>query len=61
MDKRIYQFLDKLFCLAEKVANRFDSQSEDPAVEAITKEPEIPHSTIRFSNEDQIVEGELFK
>lgn len=61
MDKRIYQFLDKLFCFAEKVAKKFDSPTELPITSPSTREPEPPQPTIRFSNEDQMVEGELFK
>ncbi|MBQ7420401.1 MAG: hypothetical protein IJV17_06680 [Prevotella sp.] len=61
MDKRIYQFLEKLFDFAEKVANRFDPQPETPVAKTTPNESKASRPKIHFSNEDRMVEGELFQ
>ena len=52
MDYYVNQFLNGLFQLAERVVGKAIPKA--PA-------PEPPASTIRFSDEDKMVEGDLFK
>ena len=47
--------MTRLFRLVEYVCGRCSISSGDPA------DPQKVAPTIRFSNEDKIVEGELFK
>ena len=55
MDKVIDIAMTKLFQLAEYVCTRCSSTTDEPA----TTQEIVP--TIRFTNEDKMVEGELFK
>ena len=55
MEKVIDLAMSKLFQLAEYVCNRCSSIADEPAA------PQETPPTIRFSNEDRMVEGELFK
>jgi len=57
MDKITDLMMTKLFQLAEYVCNRCSSPTSEPA--APQSQPVTP--TIRFSKEDKMVEGELFK
>ena len=57
MDKLIDLGMTKLFQLAEYVCSRCSLDKSEPA--APPSQPVAP--TIRFSNEDKMVEGELFK
>ena len=60
MNKIVDRFLTNLFGLAEKVANKFEHSSEVPTVKCdIPRDTPKPH--IRFSNDDKMVEGELWK
>ena len=54
MDKVIDLAMSKLFQLAEYVCSRFPSVADEPAA----KQEVVP--TIRFTNEDKMVEGDLF-
>jgi hypothetical protein len=58
MERMIDIAMTKLFQLAEYVCRRCSSAEDEPAATA-KSENIIP--TIRFSNEDKMVEGELFK
>ncbi len=60
MNKIVDRFLTNLFGLAEKVANKFDHTSEVPTVKCDIPR-DAPKPRIRFSNDDKMVEGELFK
>ena len=60
MNKIIDRFLTNLFGLAEKVSNKFDHISEVPTVKCDIPH-DIPKPRIRFSNDDKMVEGELFQ
>jgi len=55
MDKMIDSAMTKLFQLAEYVSNKWSPAAEEPAV------PQNAALTIRFCNEDRMVEGDLFK
>lgn len=57
MNKIVDHFLTKLFDLAEKVTNKFDESPKD-----FVSKCDATHNppTIRFSNESQMVEGDLF-
>ena len=57
MKKVIDVTMTKLFQLAEYVCSRCSLDKGEPA--ATQSQPQIP--TIRFSNEDKMVEGELFE
>ena len=57
MDKLIDLGMTKLFQLAEYVCNKLSLDKSEPA--APQTKAIVP--TIRFSNEDKMVEGELFK
>ena len=57
IDKLIDLGMTKLFQLAEYVCSRCSLDKGEPA--APQSQPVTP--TIRFSNEDKMVEGELFK
>ncbi len=64
MEKCVYTFLDHLFMLAERVADKYSHiQVEKPTmtnpVPVSETKPMSP--TIRFSSEDKMVEGDLFK
>ena len=63
MDALIDRTMTKLFLLAEYVCNitSFDyvRKIRPQTVEPIPSKTTVP--TIRFSNEDRLVEGELFK
>ena len=54
MDKVIDLAMTKLFQLAEYVCSRCSSVMDEPAA----KQEVVP--TIRFTNEDKMVEGDLF-
>ena len=58
MERMIDIAMTKLFQLAEFVCRRCSSAEDEPAATA-KSENIIP--TIRFSNEDKMVEGEMFK
>ena len=58
MDKLIDLGMTKLFQLAEYVCAKI-GVAPAPAAPAVAPQPATP--TIRFSNEDKMVEGELFK
>lgn len=55
MDKTIDFVMTKLFQLAEYVCSKCSSVVDKPAVSQEVAQ------TIRFTNEDKMVEGELFK
>jgi len=55
MDKVISFSMSKLFQLAEYVCNKCSSEADEPAASH-----EVA-PTIHFTNEDKMVEGELFK
>ncbi len=55
MDKLIDTAMTKLFQLAEYVCSKCSSVTDEPTV----SQEVAP--TIRFTNEDKMVEGELFK
>mgnify|MGYP006916085999 CR=1 FL=1 len=57
MERLIDLGMTKLFQLAEYVCNRCSLDKSEPA--APQSQPVVP--TIRFSKEDRMVEGELFK
>ena len=57
MDKLIDLGMTKLFQLAEYVCGKCSLEKGEPA----TTQPQQVVPTIRFSNEDRIVEGELVK
>ena len=57
MKKVIDWMMPRLFQLAEYVCNRCSPDKGKPA--ATLSQPHVP--TIRFSNEDRMVEGELFE
>ena len=64
MDALIDLAMTKLFLLAEYVCDktaikRTESEMRPQTVESIPSKDIVP--TIRFSNEDRMVEGELFK
>jgi len=54
MEKLVDLMMTKLFQLAENVCGKCSSIKEEPAA------PQKAISTIRFSNEDKMVEGNLF-
>ena len=56
MDKLIDLGMTKLFQLAEYVCSKCSLEKGEPA--APQSQPVVP--TIRFSNEDKMVEGDLF-
>ena len=56
MDKLIDLGMTKLFQLAEYVCSKCSLEKGEPAA----TQPQQVAPTIRFSNEDNIVEGELF-
>ena len=55
MDRVVDLAMTKLFQLAEYVCSRCSSEADEPAASH-----EVA-PTIRFTNEDKMVEGELFK
>ena len=57
MDKLIDLGMTKLFQLAEYVCGKCSLEKDEPA----TTQPQQVVPTIRFSNEDKMVEGELVK
>lgn len=57
MDKLIDFGMTKLFQLAEYICSKYSLDKCEPAV--TQSQPVAP--TIRFSNEDRMVEGDLFK
>ena len=57
MDRLIDLGMTKLFQLAEYVCSRCSLDKGEPAA----AQPQQVAPTIRFSNEDKMVEGELFK
>lgn len=65
MDKMIDSAMTKLFQLAEYVSNKWSPAAEEPAVPQNTAPkktaPQNAALTIRFSHEDRMVEGDLFK
>ena len=56
MDRLIDLGMTKLFQLAEYVCSRCSLDKSEPAA----AQPQQVVQTIRFSNEDKMVEGELF-
>jgi hypothetical protein len=58
MDLLIDLAMTRLFQLAEYVSRRFPFVTMEPAEPVVSQEIA---PTIRFSNEDRMVEGELFK
>ena len=56
MDKLIDLGMTKLFQLAEYVCSKCSLEKVEPA----KAQPQAVTPTIRFSNEDKMVEGELF-
>ena len=48
--------MTRLFKLAEYVCGRYSLSPSEPAAAT----PQEARTTIRFSNEDKVVEGELF-
>ena len=60
MDKLIDLGMTKLFMLAEYVCNKTGVVQVE-AVQAIQQPHQEVASTIRFSDADRMVEGELFK
>ena len=59
MNKIVDRFLTKLFNLAEKVTTKFDDSPKDPVTKCEAPH-DPPRTTIRFTKEHQIVEGDLF-
>ena len=57
MDKLIDLGMTKLFQLAEYVCSKCSLEKGEPAA----TQPQQIVPTIRFSNEDRMVEGDLFK
>ena len=57
MDRLIDLGMTKLFQLAEYVCRRCSLEKGEPA----EPQPQTVAPTIRFSNEDKMVDGELFK
>ena len=58
MDKVIDLAMTKLFQLAKYICSKCSSVADEPAAATATQDI-VP--TIRFSNENKMVEGELFK
>lgn len=60
MDKVISFSMSKLFQLAEYVCNKCSSEADEPAAQhEMVKHTSVP--TIRFSSDENYIEGELFK
>lgn len=59
MNKIVDRFLTKLFNLAEKVTTKFDDSPKDPVTKCEAPH-DSPRTTIRFTKEHQMVEGDLF-
>lgn len=57
MDKITDLMMTKLFQLAEYVCNRCSSSTSEP----VASQSQHVTPTIRFSDADRMVEGELFK
>ena len=60
MNKLVDLMMTKLFQLAEYVCSKYSLSSSEPAAKPIVKK-KVDTPTIRFSNDDKMVEGELFK
>ncbi len=64
MEKYVYTFLDHLFLLAERVADKYSHTPKEKTTVTTplpVSEPNPVTPTIRFANEEKMVEGELFQ
>ena len=61
LDMMVDLIMTRLFQLAEYVCNRFSSKTDEPTAPVPPASPSEEVPPIRFSHEDRMVEGELFK
>lgn len=61
LDMLIDLTMTRLFQLAEYVCNRFSTKMDEPPTSVPPTSPSKEVPPIRFSHEDRMVEGELFK
>lgn len=61
LDMMVDLTMTRLFQLAEYVSSRFSSNTDEPIAPVPPTSPSEEVPPIRFSHEDRMVEGELFK